>query len=69
MSRTLASEKSAYIEARNLALRAKQLGGEDPLIYSILSDFAIVHGDPAEGIRLAEKALSLILNAPLDTSC
>ena len=51
--------ESAFVEARDLALRAKRFGAEDPLIYSILSDVAIAHGDHDEGIRLAEKAVSL----------
>ena len=54
-----AEREKLYTEARDLALRAKQLGGEDPRIYNVLSDFALAHGDLAEGIRLAEMALSL----------
>lgn len=54
----VAREKQ-FAEARSLALRAKELGSNDPYVYGVLSDYALEYGDHGGAIRLAETALSL----------
>lgn len=54
-----ASHQKQYVEARELAIRAKEIDPSNSLPYIVLSDFAIEHGDYVEGVRLAHIALSL----------
>jgi adenylate cyclase len=54
----IAKERQS-IEARDLAVKVKELDPNNPSVYVVLSDFAIEHGDCASGVRLAQTALSL----------
>ena len=53
------AKERQLVEARDLALRARELDPNDPRIYVTLSDYALEHGDYQSGLRLVEKALSL----------
>ncbi len=53
------AREEQFAEARSLALRAKELGSNDPFVYGVLSDYALEYGDHVGAIRLAETALSL----------
>ena len=53
------TREGQFADARNLALRAKELGSNDPYVYGVLSDYALEYGDHVGAIRLAETALSL----------
>jgi adenylate cyclase len=52
-------KEKQLLEARELVLKAKEFDPGNPRIYQTLSEYALLHGDPTEGIRLAEAALTL----------
>ena len=53
------TREKQFAQARNLALMAKEKGSNDPVVYAVLSDYALEHGDHVGAIRLAEAALTL----------
>ena len=48
------------IEARDLALKAKELDSDNPYVYVVIEIYALQHGDFAEAQRAAETQLSLL---------
>jgi adenylate cyclase len=52
-------QEKKYVEARDLALRAKELDPENPGVYYALGSYARWHGDSAGSLRAFETRLSL----------
>jgi TolB-like protein/cytochrome c-type biogenesis protein CcmH/NrfG len=52
-------QEKKYVEARDLALRAKELDPENPGVYLALGSYASSHGDRAGYLRALETQLSL----------
>jgi adenylate cyclase len=53
------AQESKYIEARDLALRAKELDPDNPGVYYALGSYAASHGDQVGYLRARETQLSL----------
>ena len=52
-------QEKKYVEARALAVKARELDRDNPGVYSVITMCAFNHGDLAEARRAAETALSL----------